>query len=271
MIRRIAILLLAAASAWAQEAREDEAACKKALEEFHKGYRSADEGARAGAAGQLARHVCDKSIRALTEVLITDSERVRLAAAQALGSIDDSCSVDALAQGVGPNADVPAVLESIAKALEKLDWEVASTVLNPLLTKLGDKENVAALDVIVPVLGKLGSPGSVEPLIHLLKRAENEAKGVGRRGRLKGNAQISKLAGPCRKALEEITGGREGGAAAWEDWWKANRERILASAKVVYRCRQTGKRWEGRPGEGQKCPHHDKPASDTQLVKTKLR
>jgi hypothetical protein len=176
-----------------------------------------------------------------------------------------------VANAVAPNVKDHEVLEGLANAIEDLDWEVGATILNPLLKKHDDKVILEALHVIVPMLGKLGSESSVEPLIKLLEHAENEGKRVKAGGkRYTGNQKLAALKAPIDKALQAITGGNEASADKWGDWWKANRERLIAASTVVYRCKATGKRWGQKAGEPQECPNHDKPQKDGQPVKVKL-
>lgn len=251
----------------AQGAKDDEEVCKKAQDAFRAAYRAKDEAGRAGATSVFGDHACAHCAGILGQLLLSEANSVRMSAAQALGRMDHAKAVEVLAQAVEPNHEIPQVLDAIAKALQTLDYEVGATLLNPFLKKLGEKEVVDALGVIIPVLGKIGSSTSVDPLIDLLQRAENEASG-GRR--LKGNPKIAGLAGPARKALEEITGGREGTSKAWDAWWKAGRERQLAAATIVYRCQETGKRWSQKSGEAVQCPDHDRSLKHGQVVKTKL-
>lgn len=253
-----------------QTVKEDEAECKKVQEDFRAAYRNKDEAGRAAVTSSFGSHGCGHCAGLLGQLLLSEAFSVRAAAARALGKMDAPKAVEVLAQAVEPNHEIPEVLDAIAKALQALDYEVGATILNPILKKLGEKEVVDALSVIIPVLGKIGSSTSVDPLIDLLQRAENEASGTGGRRRLKGNAKIAALAGPARKALEEITGGREGSSKAWEAWWKAGRDRQMASATIVFRCASTGKRWSQKAGEAVECPGHDKPEKHGTVVKTKL-
>ena len=89
--------------------------------------------------------------------------------------------------------------------------------------------------------------------------------------RTRGNQKLAALEGPIRKALEEITGGVETSHKAWEAWWSQNRERLIAGATLIYRCKATGKRWEEKVGKEPKCPFHDKPEKDGIQVKVVLR
>lgn len=252
-------------------AKEDPEECKKALEAFRLAYRSGADSGRGAAAGLLAKHPCPKSVEALSALLTGEVDSVRIAAARVLGGFDIPKAVAAVAEAVPPNAQRHEVLEALAKALESLDWELGAETLNPLLPKHHDKDILDTLHVVVPVLGKLGSPSSVEPLIKLLEHAEKEGKRVRAAGvRAAGNPKMEALEAPVRKALAEITGGSEPNADKWDAWWKANRERLLAGATVVYRCRATGKRWAQRAAESPECPAHEKPQRDGQPIKSRL-
>lgn len=247
-----------------QDAEQD---CKKALEDFRSAYRSGAEQARIGAVEKLGQHKCESSIGVLAPILTGEAETVRIATAKTLGTFDDPKAVVAVAQAVAPNINNHEVLEALTRALVDLDWEVGATTLNPLLSKHDDKDVLEALHVIVPMLGRLGSGTSVEPLIKLLEHAENERGGL---RRVKGNARLAALEGPVRKALGDITGGTESTWKLWRDWWTQNRERLEKGATLIYRCQATGKRWPQKAGEAVKCPNHEKPVKDAVLVSTRL-
>lgn len=266
------IILGAALGAGVQEAREGhEEECKDAFEAFRKAYVGKPEASRVQAVIELGKHGCEKAIHAIVTMLDGEALAVRAAAARTLGGSNDPHAVEALARAVPANAQNREVLAVLARALETLDWELGAEALNPLLGKHHDKDVLDALDVVVPVLGRLGSPSSVEPLIKLLEHAENEGRRVRAAGvRAAGNPKMQALEAPVKKALKDITGGSETTADKWDDWWKTNRERLLAGMSVVYRCKATGKRWGERAGVTAECPFHDKPAKDGQPVKTKL-
>lgn len=263
-------ILLAASLTLFQESEED---CKKAVDAFGAAYRNAAEPARIAAISELGKHKCEKAVGILSQLLTGEAEKVRIAAAKALGTYDSAKAVEAAANAVSANLKDHEVLEALAKAIEDIDWEVGATILNPLLRKHDDKDILEALHVIVPVLGKLGSASSVDPLIKLLEHAENEGKGGGRvKGiRSRGNPQLAALKGPVDKALQAITGGTQSSSDKWEEWWKANSDRLAASSTAIYLCRATGKRWVEKAGEAIKCPFHDKPEKDGIQVKIVLR
>jgi HEAT repeat protein len=271
MLWMLTLLLTAPIFVQSEAPKEDPEECKRTIEAFRLAYKTGGEPGRTAAVGLLTKHPCAKSVDALAPMLTAETDAVRIAAAKVLGGFDLPKAMEAVAAAVPPNSQRHEVLEALAKALETLDWEAGAETLNPTLSKHHDKDVLETLHVVVPVLGKLGSSSSVEPLIKLLEHAENEGKRVRAAGvRAAGNPKMLALEAPIRKALQEITGGNEPTADKWDDWWKANRERLFAGATVVYRCRSTGKRWGQKAGEAQQCPHHDKAEKDGLVVKTSL-
>jgi hypothetical protein len=161
-------------------------------------------------------------------------------------------------------------MDAIIKALKMLDWESGAAPLNALLAKYHEKGLVDDLPLVIQALGSLGSSSSVDPLLKLLEHAETQSQSGGRM-RSTTNPKLKALAGPIRAALQAITGGNEPSYKKWHEWWQENRDRLIASATVVFQCRLTGKHWEQKSGEPMACPNHDKPEKDGQLVKTRLK
>jgi HEAT repeat protein len=250
---------------------EDKEECKLTLDAFHVAYRSGTEGARIAAVELLAKHKCPNSIVALAPVLGADSDKVRIAAAKAIGSIDHPKALELLTAALPASETVKDVFEAVVKALQTLDWEAGAEPLNSLLTKYHEKGMTEELRIVIQALGSIGAPSSVDPLLQLLEHAENEGR-AGRVGKLRssGNQKLVVLEAPIKAALQAITGGNEPTYAKWKDWWRGNRERLLESAVLVYRCKLTGKRWEQKAGQAEVCPNHDKPEKDGQIVKTRL-
>lgn len=250
---------------------EDKEACHQALEAFHAAFRGPAEGDRIGAVAALGKHHCAAAVAALAPLLEAESPSMRIAAAHALAGMDHSKAVDAVIAALPANEATRDVFDALVKALEKLDWESGAEPLNALLAKYHEKGMVDEMKPIVQALGSIGSANSVDPLLRLLEHAEAEAQG-GRVGKVRStaNTKMKALEGPVRAALQAITGGNEPTYKKWKEWWPANRDRLTASAVLVYRCRKTGKRWEQKAGEAMACPNHDKPEKDGQLVKTRL-
>jgi hypothetical protein len=257
--------------AFQQTPSEDKAACKAALEQFKAGVHQSAEAARVSAIETLGKHVCPEAIVALAPHLGEDTERVRMAAAKALSGMDHPKSLEVLVAALpGSEASKP-LFDAMVKALQTLDWEGGAEPLNALLSKYHEKGMIDEVHSVIPALGSLGSQTSVDPLLRLLEHAENEGKSS-RAGRLRsgGNPKLLALEGPIKAALQAITGGNEPNYHKWKDWWAANRDRLMASAVIVYHCKTTGKRWEQKAGEPEVCPNHDKPEKDGQVVKVRL-
>jgi hypothetical protein len=263
----VGLVLLAQA-----EAGEGKEACRKAIEAFHAETKAGTESARISGIDALSKHHCVPAIAVIAPLLQAPEETVRVAAARALGAMEHLEAVEALAGSLTANESSKAALEAIVKALQTLDWEAGAEPLNSLLVKYHEKGMMDELKPVIQTLGSLGSASSVDPLLKLLEHAENEAQG-GRVGKVRStpNPKLKALEGPIRSALQAITGGTEPNYRTWREWWQANRERLVESATIVYRCRLTGKRWEQKSGEAQSCPNHDKPEKDGQLVKTRLK
>lgn len=255
-----------------QAALADKDDCKVAVEEFKSTMRGTPEGARISAIDTLSKHVCPDAIAAIAVHLTQDTEAIRMAAARAIGGMDHPKSLEVLLAGLIPSEAEKNLFDALIKALQALNWEGGAVPLNGLLSKYHEKNMTDEIHLIVPALGSLGSPTSVEPLLKLLEHAENEGKSS-RAGKLRaaGNPKLLALEAPVKAALKAITGGNEPNHQKWKEWWGANRERLMASAVLVYRCKVTGKRWEQKASEPAACPNHDKPEKDGQLVKTRLR
>jgi HEAT repeat protein len=261
------MLLLALQNGSAENKEE----IKAALQQFKTAIHQSADASRIAAIDALSKHHCQEAVAALAPYLTGDTDAVRMAAAKAVGGIDHPASLEALSQALTPNEATRSVFDAVVKALVTLDWEAGAEPLNALLSKYHEKGMLDEIHVVITALGSLGSETSVDPLLRLLEHAENEGK-KGRAGKFRspGNPKLVALEAPIKAALQAITGGNEGTYHKWKEWWGANRDRLLASAVLVYRCKATGKRWEQKAGEAPNCPNHDKPEHDGQVVKTRL-
>jgi hypothetical protein len=268
MIFLLASLLSASRQELHDHSKEE---CKKVLDEFHAACRNSSEATRIAALNALSKHLCSVSISAIGNLLGSDADAVRLAAAKALGTMDHPKSLEVLSAAVSTSEANYPVLDAVVKALQVLDWEAGAEALNGLLSRFHEKGFLDPLHVIIPALGKLGSGGSVDPLITLLEHAENEGK-ASRTGKVRtgGNPKLAALEAPIKSALQQITGGSEPNYQKWKEWWRANRGDLQDKATLVYRCKSTGKRYTRKAGESDTCPNHEKPEKDGQLVKTLL-
>jgi HEAT repeat protein len=254
-----------------QGSDEDKAECKTYLELFSGAYHNISEATRIIAVENLAVHKCPLAIAALAPLLTSDTDKVRIAAAKALSDMDHPKSREALAAALVPNESSRGVFEAIVKALRVQDWESGAEPLNALLGKYREKALLDLLGIVIDALGGLGSQTSIDPLLRLLEHIESEGRAA-RTGKVQtpGDAKLAALEAPIKKALQAITGGNEPSSKKWKEWWGANRERLAASAVIVYRCRGTGRHWEQKAGEIPLCPGHEKPERDAQVVATHL-
>ncbi len=194
------------------------AALKKAL------ANSAEDG-KISALREAASVKHEKIVRAVGALLTKDTERVRIAAALALGDIDHPQSSKLLVGAIAPHEKTPAVLAAIAKSLGKLGWESAAAALHEVLKKVGDEQVRAAVPEVLSALGGIGSVSSIDPLIDFLHKLAG-----GRRAW----PNEKELRNACNRALQAITGGDASKPLDWEQWWKANKELRMVSARTWY-------------------------------------
>lgn len=244
-------------------------ATAQALADFKKAFASDSPAARIDALKQLAFVRADKSIPILAKILTGEASAVRAAAAETLGGMDDRASAKALGDALAPNLGRNEVEAAIVKSLQNLDYEVGAEAMNALLAQVADKNVVDILDVVLPALGKLGSPGSIEPLIQLMDHIEGLAR-IHSSGRDKRAAEIIPLKSAVKKALEAITGWKEKDHSDWASRWRDEGPQLMAGRVAVYQCKNGGGKWEQPVGEKPKCPIDDKAPGCVALVKTKL-
>lgn len=231
--------------------KDGEAAVRKLKEECAKGT---IEG-RIAAIQEAVKTEHEKVLKAIGEMLTTDADPVRVAAANALGNADHPASADALAAAVLPNLRREEVLPAILKALAELGWQTPAGRLNDLLSKVGEADIRAALPNIIDTLGKLGSPSSVDPLIDLLMKLENG----GRRNPWPNEGPMRREA---EQALRSITGMDFRRAVDWGPWWTANQEILRQKMTRVFWVKKTQDRVDVAPTE--------KTPADAVLVASRL-
>lgn len=232
-------LLLAALLLAQDPAATTELPTDKDAEAAVKTYRDASKDAsnddarlEAVRAALEVRH--EKTIKAVQDLLTTGSDKLRVGVALALGDTDHPASVDVLKAAIGPNSKKPLALAAIAKALGTLGWESAAGPLNDLVKKAGDEEIREALPDVIDALGAIGSVTSIDPLIDLIRKFEGPRRNPWpNEGELRSSAQA---------ALRAITGGTGGKANEWDDYWKTNKNDLLAAAQKTWWNRKTGER-----------------------------
>jgi len=197
----------------------------------------------------------EKVIKAVGEMLLTEADPVRVAAAGALSAVDHPASAEALAAAVLPNLRREDVHPAIFKAIGDLGWQTVAGRLNDLLPKVGDADTRAALPGTVAALGHLGSATSVDPLIDLLEKLENG----GRRNPWPNEGALRRSA---EEALRSITGMDFRKVTEWAPWWRSNQEILRNKVLRTYWVKKTQDRVDVAPAE--------KAPADSLLVASRL-
>jgi len=237
MLKWMSILGLAAAllpSAWAGDDKEAE----EALQKFKKAMANPSPAARAAAATDLARTPFEKAALALGNVLGSDADTVRIAAAEGLGNFKDykKIATPMLLSSLNVNAKEPKVMEAIFKGLGKLDDDAA---LSTIHRYFDEKDEVIAKAAILSA-ADIRSASSMDPLIALMKKyekIEEQAKkggsGYGVNVPGGGDDPKGKLAKDVLptiiKGLQKIANEKWATTKEWEIWWNKNK----ATFKVV--------------------------------------
>jgi HEAT repeat protein len=139
--------------------KDAEAAVRRLKEECAK----ATIDGKIAAIQEAAKTEHEKVLKAIGDMMLSEADPVRIAAAAALGGADHPASADALAAAVLPNLRREEVLPAILKAIAELGWQTPAGRLNDLVSKVGDADVRAVLPTVIDTLGKLGSPSSIDP------------------------------------------------------------------------------------------------------------
>jgi HEAT repeat protein len=234
------ILLLAAALL--QDAPPTDKEGEAAAHKLHEDAAKAGIESKIAAIHEAVKTEHERVVRAVGEMLLTEADPVRIAAANGLGTLDHPASPDALVAAIGPNLGREQVVAAIFKAIGELGWQSAAKALNDLLPKVGETEVRAVLPAAITALGQLGSLSSVDPLIELLMKLENGA----RRNPWPNEAPMRRNA---EEALRQITGQTLSQATNWEAWWHANKDTLPPKLIRIYWGRKTQERIDVAPGE----------------------
>jgi HEAT repeat protein len=238
MMKQIAILGLVAAllpSAWAGDDKEAEEALKK----FNKAMANPSPASRASAVADLARTPFDKGALALGNLLGSETDSVRIAAAEGLGNFKDykKIATPMLLAGLNANAKEPKVLEAIFKGLGKLDDDAALSTIHHYF----DEKDAVIANAAILSAAEIRNVSSMDPLIALLKKYEKideQTKkggggGYGVNVPYAGDDPKGKLAKDVIptiiKGLQKIANEKWATPKEWEIWWNKNK----ATFKVV--------------------------------------
>lgn len=218
--------------------KDGEAAVRKLKEECAK----ATIDGKIAAIQEAAKTEHEKVLKAIGDLLLSEADPVRIAAAAALGGADHPASADALAAAVLPNLRREEVLPAILKAIAELGWQTPAGRLNDMVGKVGDADVRAALPAVIDTLGKLGSPSSIDPLMDLLVKLENG----GRRNPWPNEGPLRREA---ESALRTITGMDFRRVVDWQPWWSANQEILRQKMTRTFWVRKTQDRVDIAPTE----------------------
>jgi HEAT repeat protein len=191
--------------------------------------------ARAAAAADLARTPFEKGALALGNLLGSDADAVRIAAAEGLGNFKDfkKVATPMLLAGLNANAKDPKVQEAIFKGLGKLDDDAALSTIHQYFD---DKDATVAKAAILSA-AEIRSASSMDPLIALMKKyekIEEQAKKSGGGGGYGGinvpnggddpKLKLAKDVLPTIiKGLQMVAQEKWATPKEWEIWWNKNK------------------------------------------------
>jgi len=213
----------------------DDKEAEEAMQRFKKGMANPSAPARAAAAADLARTPFEKGAVALGNLLGSDADAVRIAAAEGLGNFKDfkKVATPLLLAGLNANAKEPKVQEAIFKGLGKLDDESS---LGTIHQYFDDKDSTVAKAAILAA-GEIRAVSSMDPLVNLMKKyekIEEQAKKGGGSGGYGGynvpgggddpKVKLAKDVLPTIiKGLQMIAQEKWATAKEWEIWWNKNK------------------------------------------------
>ncbi len=220
-----ALLLQDPAPAPASVPTKEDAA--EALKEFRTALKAGGEASRIDAAREALQTPHTDVIKTVGKLLTKDTERVRISVALVLGEIDHPASVQVLNTALRANLKTGSVLAAIAASQGKLGWESSAAPLHLLLKDVGKAEIRAVVPDAIKALSAIGSASSIDPLLDLLSKLQNNRK----RNPWKGTKNMKNDA---IAALKAITGGKEKNHLKWRTWWKENQKILFSGATKTY-------------------------------------
>jgi HEAT repeat protein len=226
MSKTLATLGFLLAGLLAARAADDNKEAEEAMQRFKKGMANPSAPARAAAVADLARTPFEKGALALGNLLGSDADAVRIAAAEGLGNFHDykKVATPLLLAGLNANAKDPKVMEAIFKGLGKLGDDTAL----PTVHQYFDEKEADVANSALMCAAEIRNISSIDLMITLMKKYEKideqAKKGGGGYGVPYGGqdpkGKLAKDVLPTIiKALQSITHEKWATTKEWEIWW----------------------------------------------------
>ena len=183
----------------------------------------------------------EKIIKAMEELMLGDSDPVRLAIADTLLTVDHPATADLVNASLQPNVKKPDVYKALLKVIGDLGWQTSVSKLNDLLGRYGDGEVQSMMPEIIAAVGQLRSLTSVDPLLDLFSKLEAGTK--------KPAPNEVDCIREIEIALRGILGEEFKKAADWKQWWTAYKEDLKGMVLKTYWIKKTHQRVQLKPGE----------------------
>jgi HEAT repeat protein len=205
---------------------DDNKDVEEAMARFKKEMANPSAPARAAAVADLARTPSEKAALAIGNLLGSEADPVKIAAAEGLGNFHDykKVATPLLLSALNTNAKEPKVMEAIFKGLGKLSDEAT---LSTIHRYFDDKEADIAKAALMSA-AEIRKVDSIDVMINLMKKYEKideQAKkgGSGYGVPYGGQDPKGKLAKDVLptiiKALQTITHEKWATTKEWEIWW----------------------------------------------------
>jgi len=205
----------------------DDKETEDAILKFKAEMKSPEVATRVSAVNELGRLQNIRILKVLESCLVTDDQRVRIAAAKLLGGFREkkAQAVAVLSEGLESNVKEPDVQAEILLALKSLHEEGSLACAHRHL----DDKNAKVAEAAIDITGIVHSKNSIDLLIRLMKKLLTAGDGVS-----SGDGSFDvppdealrtrarKLEAAASRALQSITGEKWSTAQEWSTWWKTN-------------------------------------------------
>ncbi|MBI2922372.1 MAG: hypothetical protein HYY18_15065 [Planctomycetes bacterium] len=191
------------------------------MEELKAALKGGSEDAKREKVAACADCPHPKVAAALAPILVSGTDELRTAAAEALGRMDGLAdAAKALHSALAPNEKHSKVLEALFAAIEGVNHPSSVPVCQKWVNDrndLRDSEEVNGVLWAIDVLGGLKWKASVDALIAIWNKKKVSGRGGGTGGGYK-----EKCRQHAEAALRRLTAEAFGDVTLWEDWWKKN-------------------------------------------------